>query len=206
MAHLDHIAEGLRGFAVPLAQLAYDPRNARKHDRRNIDAIKHSLQRFGQRIPIIVQREGMVVRAGNGRLAAAKELGWTHMAALVLEEADAEAAAFAIADNRTAELAEWDWQNLADTLAELRVELPDYSASDLGWNDAELAGLQLANAWDDAQTERDALAGSRTNVDRSTLVLRFTEQQERQLLAHVQAAHLGDVVTSEAVLALLVGR
>lgn len=206
MARLDYIAEGLRAFAVPLAQLVPDPRNARKHDQRNIDAIKHSLQRFGQRIPIVVQREGMVVRAGNGRLAAAKELGWTHMAALVLHEADAESAAFAIADNRTAELAEWDWQNLADTLAELRVELPDYSASDLGWNDAELAGLQLANAWDDAQPERDALAGSRANVDRSTLVLRFTEQQERQLLAHVQAAQLGDAVTSEAVMALLVGR
>lgn len=206
MSNLDYIIEPLRAFALPITQLVPDPRNARKHDRRNIDAIKQSLQKFGQRMPIVVQRSGMVVRAGNGRLAAAKELGWSHVAALVVEDADADAAAFAIADNRTAELAEWDWQNLVDTLAQLHIELPDYSAEDMGWSTNELEGLQLSSAWDDAEAERTALIGDRSNVDRSTLVLRFTEQQGQQLLSRVQEAGLGSAVTSDALLALVVRR
>ena len=108
LADLNHIAEPLRGLAVPVADLHLDPANARRHGDRNVEAIAASLSRWGQRAPLVVQRDGMVVRAGNGRLEAAKRLGWTHVAALVVDEGSVEATAFAIADNRTAELAEWD--------------------------------------------------------------------------------------------------
>jgi hypothetical protein len=53
----------------------------------------------------VVQRQGMIVRAGNGRVLAARELGWTHLACVVVDESEVEATAFAIADNRSAELA-----------------------------------------------------------------------------------------------------
>jgi len=109
----DYIAEPIRHLAIPLASLNFDPANARKHDQRNLDAIKSSLAKFGQRTPVVVQREGMVVRAGNGRLAAAKALGWDQIAAIVLDDDNATASQFAIADNRTAELAEWDNETLA---------------------------------------------------------------------------------------------
>ena len=39
-------------FALPLDQLKEDPRNARKHSRRNLDRIKASLERFGQQTPM----------------------------------------------------------------------------------------------------------------------------------------------------------
>ncbi len=91
-AHTDsslaHIAEPVRHLAVSIETLTLDPANARKHDQRNLDAIAGSLKRFGQRFPIVVQRQGMVVRAGNGRLIAAKAMGWTHIAALVVDESE----------------------------------------------------------------------------------------------------------------------
>ncbi len=59
------IAEPIRALAVPLATLNPDPANARKHGPKNLDAMKASLAKFGQRKPIVVQRDGMVVRAGN---------------------------------------------------------------------------------------------------------------------------------------------
>ena len=108
-----HIAEQLRHLAIPITSLVLDPSNARKHGERNLEAIKASLAKFGQRSPVVVQRDGMVVRSGNGRLLAAKALGWTEIAATIIDEDNSTAAQFAIADNRTAELAEWDNETLA---------------------------------------------------------------------------------------------
>src|SRR5437773_9448552 len=98
---LEHIAESLRALALPIASLSLDPANARTHDEKNLGAIKGSLSRLGQRLPPLVQKQGMIVRAGNGRVMAAKELGWTHLATVVVDESEVEATAHAIADNRS---------------------------------------------------------------------------------------------------------
>ncbi len=137
MAKLDHIAEPLRKLAVPTDSLTLDPANARTHSPKNLAAIKASLTRFGQRLPIVVQREGMIVRAGNGRVMAARELGWTHIAAVVCDDENIDAVAFAIADNRSAELADWD----DAALAALLDELPAETVADLGFDDDDLAAL-----------------------------------------------------------------
>lgn len=113
------IVEQLRALAVPIADLHPDPANARRHPERNLEAIKASLSMFGQRHPIIVQKQGMIVRAGNGRLAAAKALGWTEIAAIMVDDDNVTATQFAIADNRTAELAEWDNESLGALLEEM---------------------------------------------------------------------------------------
>ncbi len=116
---LSHIIEALRPFAVPVGSLKIDPANARKHDKTNLAAIRASLEAFGQRLPLIVRKDGMVVEVGNGRLMVAKRMKWKHIAALVVDEPEEIAAAFAIADNRTAELATWDRTTLEHTLAAL---------------------------------------------------------------------------------------
>lgn len=104
---LAHIAPGLRPLAVPLSDLTPDPANVRRHGERNIAAIRSSLKRFGQQKPIVATEAG-VVMAGNGFLEAARGLGWTHAAVVRTSLSGAELTAFAIADNRTAELAKWD--------------------------------------------------------------------------------------------------
>jgi len=134
---MDYIAEPLRALAVPIDTLRPDAANARTHDEKNIDAIVASLHRFGQRLPIVVQKQGMIVRAGNGRLQAAKSMGWQYIAAVVVDEASVDATAFAIADNRTAELAGWD----DETLAALLQSLPDDARNATGFADDDLAEL-----------------------------------------------------------------
>jgi len=113
---MDNIAGPLRALTVPISDLHPDPANARRHSDRNLEAIKSSLAKFGQRKPIVVQREGMIVRAGNGTLAAARALGWETIAAVILDDDNATASQYAIADNRTGELAEWDEETLATLL------------------------------------------------------------------------------------------
>jgi ParB-like chromosome segregation protein Spo0J len=105
---------------VKIETLTFDPTNARKHDAKNLDAIAGSLKLFGQRKPIVVTPDNVVV-AGNGTLAAAKSLGWTEIVIARTPRGWTweQIKAFALADNRTAELAEWDSAVLANQLLDL---------------------------------------------------------------------------------------
>lgn len=130
-------AEGLRGLLRPIAELRPDPRNARLHPARSIAAVEKSLALFGQRLPIVVRADGLIV-AGHARVESAKRLGWTEIAVVDVDGlTDDEVKAYALADNRTAELSEWDDGVLADLLR----EIPPLVLPDLGWSPAELRAL-----------------------------------------------------------------
>ncbi len=118
---------------LPITALSEDPANARRHPERNLDQIRASLRRFGQQKPIVVDATN-VVRAGNGTLAAARSLGWTTIAAVRSDLPRTELTAYAIVDNRSAELAEWDDEMLSAALAD-----PDLG--DLGFDEAEIEKL-----------------------------------------------------------------
>lgn len=105
---------------VPITSLTPDPANVRKHSEKNIEAIKASLAQFGQRKPIVVRREGMTVTAGNGTLQAAKDLGWRDISAVITDDSLEDATKYAIADNRSAELAEWDRLGLSQLIGGLQ--------------------------------------------------------------------------------------
>jgi ParB-like chromosome segregation protein Spo0J len=124
---------------VKIDSLTFDPANVRKHDEKNLAAIKASLNRFGQQKPIVVDANG-VVRAGNGTLAAAKALGWKEIRIVRSSLAGSEATAYAIADNRSAELAEWDDDVLSQTLAALQIEDEDLALA-TGFDAKEIDAL-----------------------------------------------------------------
>lgn len=131
-----------------IKDLTLDPRNARKHSQKNLDAITASLVKFGQRKPIVIIEDGQVL-AGNGTLEAAKSLGWDYIDATVVPETwDLETMrAYALADNRTAELAEWDESILASSLMEL---------SDAGWDIEEL-GFDMPQIIESEPIDEDEL-------------------------------------------------
>ena len=99
--------------------LINDPNNARKHNAKNLMAIKGSLAKFGQQKPIVVNSKNIII-AGNGTVEAAKRLGWKEINIVRSDLDSFDAAAFALADNRTSELAEWDSDTLNSTLEALK--------------------------------------------------------------------------------------
>ena len=105
---------------IKLTNLTPDPNNARQHDEKNLKAIEGSLSQFGQRKPIVIDQANVIV-AGNGTVEAAKRLGWTEIQAVrVPADWDADRIkAFALADNRSAELANWNPEVLTSQLVEL---------------------------------------------------------------------------------------
>lgn len=153
MSGYEYIVESLWPLAVPIDTLTLDPTNSRDHDERNLSSIVASLETFKQRKPVVVQKDGMVVKAGNGTVMAAERLEWTHVAAVVVDEDDVDAAAYAIADNRTAELAAWNWPQLSEQLQELREAGFDLDTQ--GWDFENL----LEGDWEPHDEDPDGLEG-----------------------------------------------
>jgi site-specific DNA-methyltransferase (adenine-specific) len=129
---------------VAISVLQKDPENARKHSKKNIDAIAGSLKKFGQRRPLVVWQQFVI--AGNGTLDAAQQIGWTEIEITRVPEdwTHEEARAYAIADNRTSELAEWDDYLLSNQLVELDA---------VGWNIADFGFDPLTPPTNDSQID-----------------------------------------------------
>ncbi len=123
---------------IAIDKLVFDPSNARQHPDKNLEAIKGSLTKFGQQKPIVINKKNIVI-AGNGTLAAARAMGWKEIQCTVTDLDDLGQMAFALADNRTSELASWDQEILQKSLASL--ELKGINLEELGWDKTDFEGL-----------------------------------------------------------------
>lgn len=131
-------------ITVRLSDLTPDPKNVRRHNERNIGAIMSSLNRWGQQKPIVVSTSG-VIFAGNGTFEAAEKLGWETIEARVSSLQEEEAMAYAIADNKTSDLGEWDFQDLSEQLRLFSGDMELLAAT--GWQEHEIDPL-LAARWE----------------------------------------------------------
>lgn len=156
------------GDVVELSSLTPDPDNARLHPERNIEAIKASLALYGQRVPLVVRKQGRVIVAGNGRYEAMVQMGWTKCAVTVRAMTDAEATGYGLADNRTAELARWDFE----TVARLDRLLQEKKIAPVGWSDDELEVLRAAD-WVPPPVSDEEI----TSDGKDSLALTFSKEQ-----------------------------
>lgn len=137
------IPETLAALKVPITGLTPYGSNPR---RGNLDTIKESLTHHGQYRPIVVRAKTFEVLAGNHTLAAAKELGWTEIAATFVDVSDDAAARIVLVDNRAADLGTYDDDLLSELLAGLEdLEGTGYVPEDL----ANLRALLDDDAWGD---------------------------------------------------------
>ena len=136
---------------IPVAVLHADDKNVREHSERNLDAIKASLAKFGQQKPIVIDEQNVVI-AGNGTLVAAKSLGWNEIAVVRSSLSQTEATAFAIADNRTSELASWNLDGLDLALRDLSSVGVDLI--DIGFSSGDISDLLGKDHWQEANVEK----------------------------------------------------
>ena len=128
--------------------LTPNPNNPRRHGAKQIAQIAASIDRFGFVVPIICDDDGLIV-AGAGRWAAAALRGIDEVPVIrvrFLSEADARA--FALADNRIAELSDWDEDLLKAELGFLFAN--DYDLDVTGFGLADL-DFTIAGDNDDAE-------------------------------------------------------
>lgn len=178
---------------LPPSELARWNRNPRRNDRA-VPKVARSLARFGFVAPVCVWREADRMVAGHTRLAAAEQL-FAENPSLVLKGApgpglvrvvfhsfasEAEADAYAIADNRLAEIAEWDGEKLADVERSIAAE------------DAEL--LRVAQGLDAEilqATEQLAQDEQREQQERETREREAKQQEQRQAAVRTLAERFG---------------
>ncbi|WP_291158429.1 DNA methyltransferase [Hyphomicrobium sp.] len=113
-------------------------RNARTHSAKQIRQIADSIDAFGFVNPVLIDAEDRIV-AGHGRVEAARKLGLATVPVICLDHlTEAELRAYAIADNRLAELSGWDKDVLAIELADLVTIDSDFDVSVTGFDHAEI--------------------------------------------------------------------
>lgn len=93
--------------------------NNPRHNDMAVDAVAASIQQFGFKNPVIIDKDGVIV-AGHTRYKAAKKLGITDIPCISADDlSDEQIKAFRLADNKTAELAEWDEDLLGKEMQEI---------------------------------------------------------------------------------------
>lgn len=112
---------------VPLSAIKPYHRNPRKNDSA-VNAVARSIQEFGFRQPIVVDKDGVII-VGHTRYKAAKKLGLKTIPAHYADLDEQKAKAYRLADNKASELATWDFFALEKELA----EIDDFDMTDFGF-------------------------------------------------------------------------
>jgi len=124
-----------------VADLAPYAKNARQHPPEQIDQIAASMERFGFTIPMLVAEDGTII-AGHGRLMAAAQLGLAEVPVMVARGwSEEDRRLYTLADNRLAEIAEWDPEMLRIELGELREDFGIEDMSLIGFSAEDLAEI-----------------------------------------------------------------
>jgi ParB-like chromosome segregation protein Spo0J len=124
---------------LPLDALTPYDKNARLHTRVQIEKIAKSIAAFGFNNPILIDSDQGII-AGHGRLEAAKLLELESVPVIRLDHLnEKERQAYILADNRLADLSQWDEELLGKEVAALQEAELDLDA--LGWSEDELAAL-----------------------------------------------------------------
>ncbi len=168
---MSEIAKDLKPLIQPMSKLKPAKHNPRKGD---VESIKKSYERFGQRKPIVADRKTGEIIAGNHQFLAAQALGWSEMAVVFVDDDPETAIAYGVADNRIGQLGEWDIEELVYALDEIGLD----SIESVGFKESDVEDFRAL--LDEHQMTAPAIAiqdgglrdadGGTTSVDSETKV------------------------------------
>ena len=113
---------------IPVEEIKIYENNPRRINDDAIKAVLASIKEFGFKVPVILDRNNVIV-AGHTRVLAAQKLGLSEIPCIVADDLTPEQIrAFRLVDNKTAELTGWDFEKL-----DLELEEIDFDMSDFGF-------------------------------------------------------------------------
>ena len=158
--------------------------NPRKNEEA-VDKVAESIKAFGFKVPIIVDKDNVIV-AGHTRLKAAKKLGMNTVPVILADDLNEEQIkAFRLADNKTAEFAEWDFEKLEselDGIADIDMSAFGFSIPDDDEEDEDGEDDKYTNKTDIPQYEIQGEA-----PDLSELI---DEEKTNELLEEIENSSL----------------
>ena len=133
----------------------YNPRN----NEPAVEAVANSIKEFGFKVPLIITKDNIIV-AGHTRKLAAEQLGLKEVPCIIADDLTPEQIkAFRLADNKTAELAEWDFALLEKELEELIAF--DFDMSEFGFNESifeEMDNMAEVSLEEEYEENKESLA------------------------------------------------
>lgn len=154
-----------------IEDLHINPSNLKKHNDRSIKDKMEALSTFEQQHPIVIDSNNIVL-AGNGRLIAAKKLGWKEIWVTVSSLKESKAIAFSIADNRAAESSDWDYDKLGNNIKTILENAPNITLESMGFEEFEYQ--PLLNYSSTAN-----IVSSQSNILNNQLLSSVFEQEEK---------------------------
>ena len=161
-------------------------RNPRRH---NMLALRQSIERFGFRNVIVVNQRTNTIEAGHGRAQAAIDLGIESVPVLFVDDDDATAAAYAIADNRQTEIGGWNEDALIPLLQELQAQ-GDAALVGIGYSDDDITAL-VRRVTPSTNTVSGLSAADKLNIYNQgairQIILYYSPEQYENLLTRMRS-------------------
>lgn len=166
--------------SIDIDKLVPDPDNPRRRTERGERTLGTSLERFGAARSVVIDKDG-VVRAGNGTLQAAIQAGVKKVrvvegradelvAVRRSDWSEEQAQMYSVMDNRSAELAEWDYPVLSEKFKGIPGPPEDF-----GFLQAEVDSIDANAKWMGAGDENDeAFQGKQSNAPFSPTQVQVT--------------------------------
>lgn len=115
----------------PVDDLIMYANNPRKNDGAALDAVVASIKEFGFKNPVVIDKDNVIV-CGHTRVKAAKKLKMDEVPTICADDlTPAQIKAFRLADNKVAELAEWDMELLELELDDIDIDMEAFGFDDL---------------------------------------------------------------------------
>ena len=157
--------------------------NSRIHSDEQIEKISKSIQEFGFNNPVLIDEDGTVI-AGHGRVLAAKKIGLFEIPTITLIGlTDDQRKAYLIADNRLAELGEWDHNLLLEELEKLGDFSLDFDS--LGLDDGFINSLSNYHQFEpnfDPSAEKEDVTDSQLEKKKKKMGEAYQEKSEQNLV------------------------
>lgn len=166
-----------------LGEISPYENNPRVNDEA-VDAVAASIKEFGFKVPIVIDGSGVIV-AGHTRYRAAKKLGMEAVPCIVADDlSEEQIRAFRLADNKTAELASWDEERLAQELAEIM----DIDMTLFGFDedDADLGDELLDNPY----TTATNIPQYEPTGEKPSISQLYDAEKTDDLIAEIEASEL----------------
>lgn len=129
----------------PVADLIPYSRNPRRNDEA-VPMVMNSIKEFGFKVPIVVDRNNIIV-CGHTRFKAALKLGLETVPCIVADDlSDEQIKAFRLADNKVSEKAEWDFEILSGELDDIiNIDMDSFGFESIEFEEPEEDDSEKSN-------------------------------------------------------------
>lgn len=144
-------------------------KNAKKHNKEQVERIANSIKEFGFTQPVIIDKNNCVV-AGHGRILGAKKAGLKQVPTVCLEDlTEEQIKAYRLVDNKLNE-SEWDYSLLDEELENLTEDI-----------DMDLFGFDLAEEIEQEEDETKKKVEFEVNKENKIIITCKTKRQTEDL-------------------------